>query len=415
MLSLKNISVAVELIPLINKEIKVNYIELNTLTLLVEVNKNGEINLVSKEMNKKKSDKEVLKSSDTDKPAQPPTVNIDRVFLSDANIVYNDLLTGSKTVVNNIDAQVENIVLSSAKDTVKGISLKGNMQIKSVKHDKFNIKNVDSSFNLKNTVVTVDPMQFTVFGSLSKGKAEYDMSGKESKIEIENIIEKFDLAAFSCEFVKSDKVSMDGFVKTDIKISARGLSPKEIKPTLSGKIYIAGSDFGIKGIDIDTILGQYDKSQNIDAIDVGAFLVAGPLGAALTKGADLGGTTLGIGRGKSAVKKLVLDIPVKNGIATLKDVAISTVKHRVAVKGGLDLKKEKFINVEVGVLDAKGCAKYSQKVSGTFKKPRIETAKLAVNTATGVVTSFFKKIKKAVSKREKCKPFYTGSVPHPDR
>lgn len=412
MLKLGKVCASVNLLALMDNHVKINCLEFENLDLSVQANKKGKLNLLTKESFKEEKS-EPKKADKKEKQKELPSLKVEDISVVDANITYKDLSKNQYAKIDGLNIQVEHIVINSFKDILRHLSLAGNIQVQSIKYDKLNIKDFDASFDFKDGVAIMDPMEFSIFDSLSKGKIRYDISKEKPKINIENLVEELNLAVFSTQHIKSDKVSLDGFLKTDIKISSWGLKLKEIKTNLNGNIYIAGEDFEVKGADIDKILNQYDKSQNVDAIDVGAFLVAGPLGVALSKGSDLGSAGFGLGSGKSIVKKMVVDVPLKGGLANLKDVAISTKTQRVALKGALDLPKESFVNVEVGVLDFKGCAKYSQKISGTFSMPKVETAKLATSTLTGAVSSIFGKIKKAVSKEEKCKPFYKGSVAHP--
>jgi len=60
----------------------------------------------------------------------------------------------------------------------------------------------------------------------------------------------------------------------------------QAKENFSGEIEIAGDSLRLYGIDIDNVLKKYEKSQNFNLTDVGAVLIAGPVGLAVTKGTD---------------------------------------------------------------------------------------------------------------------------------
>jgi AsmA protein len=122
-----------------------------------------------------------------------------------------------------------------------------------------------------------------------------------------------------------------------------------------------------------------------------------------------GGTTL--------LKHLHIETNIAKGIANLTDVAMATGKNRVAVKGKLDLVNEKFLGVQLGVMDARNCAKYSQSIQGTFAKPSIKVDESMVNTAVNMATSLFSKFSGAVAPKKqdnsKCTVFYNGVVKQP--
>ncbi len=413
MFKMKKAAVSLQLAPLLSKQIKVNYVKLIDINLLVEKNKKGVLNLsVAKKETKQK--KEAKKAPADQKAAQLPAVNVGKVLVENVNITYVDKKTKAKAKINGLNLTINDIALSQNKDILKALSLKGLLSINSIKYDRYLIKDISANFKFKDKIATIDPMKLTTFGSQAVGKLIYNMQGKKPKISIQEHIAKFDLKQISKEFIKTKKISLEGFVKTDVKLSMVGTTPKSIKRTLSGTLYVSGDNFGVKGVDLNQILGSYDKMKSLNTKDVGAFLLAGPVGLALSKGTDATSAMAGIGEGKTtAIKKLVINTPIKRGIVTLKDVALSTGKYRVAAKGKLDLYRERFINVAVGILNKQGCAKISQKIEGTFSKPKINTSKLATSAVTGMVTSLIGGIGNLVPKKEsksKCKVFYNGVV-----
>jgi len=175
---------------------------------------------------------------------------------------------------------------------------------------------------------------------------------------------------------------------------------------------VLGNGFGIKGIDLNKVFKSLDDAKSINKKDIAGFLVAGPLGVALSKGISGGNMLAGLDGGTTAVKKLLINAPIKRGIVTLKDVAMKVGGTRVAVKGKVDLARERFLRVQVGVVGGNGCAKIAEDISGTFSKPKYSTKALTsgvvANTVTSLLGSFAKNL--PVPKKSKCKVFYTGSV-----
>ncbi len=412
MLSVKNASISLQLAPLLSKQLKINYIKFTNINLLVEKSKKGLLNLsVSKGKTKVKK---VSKEKEDTKTTPLPELNVKKVLIENVNITYNDLQTKTKVDVKGLDLSIKNIAISQNKDILKALSLKGLLNISAIKYNKYLLKNISANFKLKNKIATIDPLKLTIFNSNATGKLVYNMQQKKPKIFIQEHIAKFNLSDMSKELIKNSKISLAGFLNTDIKLSMTGSDIKDIKRTISGTIFVSGDNFGINGIDLNQILESYNKIKKLNTKDIGAFLLAGPVGLAITKGTDTGMAVSGIGSGKTtAIKKLIINAPIKRGIVTLKDVAISTGKYRVAMKGKLNLSKERFLNVEVGILNKKGCATISQKITGTFSKPKINTSKLVATAVTGMVTSLFGKIGKMIPKNKKsskCKIFYNGTV-----
>jgi hypothetical protein len=163
------------------------------------------------------------------------------------------------------------------------------------------------------------------------------------------------------------------------------------------------------------MLGNYDKSQNIDMVDIGSFLVAGPVGFALSKSSDGVGAYSALKGGSTLLKHLHVKLDVTKGTTKLSDVALATGKNRVALKGALELVNEKFLDLKVGILDKKGCAKYSQSIEGTFSKPSIKLDENAVKSVVNMASSLFGKSKNLLGTQnnDKCTVFYNGVVAHP--
>lgn len=117
--------------------------------------------------------------------------------------------------------------------------------------------------------------------------------------------------------------------------------------------------------------------------------------------------------GKGSIKKLVSIWKVKNGIAEAVDVALASKKYRIAMKGGLNFNNERFVDVTVAVLGTRGCAVYSQKVHGPFRKPQIEKVSI-FQSITGSVSNAVGDAWKFIQGGA-CTVFYSGSVAQPDR
>ncbi len=410
MFKMKRAAVSLQLAPLLSKQIKVNYVKLIDINLLIEKNKKGILNLsVAKKEIKQK--KEIKKAPADQKAAQLPAVNVGKVLVENVNIVYNDKQAKIKAKINGLNLTINDIALSQNKDILKALSLKGLLSISSIKYDRYLIKDVSANFKFKDKIATIDPMKLTTFGSQAVGKLIYNMQGRKPKIYIQEYTAKFDLKEISKEFIKSDKISLDGYVKTDIKLSMIGTDPKLIKRTLNGSIFVDGNNFGIKGVDLNQMLQSYDKVKKLNKKNIGPFL----LNASTPKG----GLVSDFGEGKTtAVKRAVINTSIKRGVATLKDVALSTGKYRVAVKGKLDLYRERFLGVRVAFLDKRGCAKISQKVGGSFNKPKIklDASTLTSGAVQGAVKSLLGSFGGLMpsgsnsKKTTKCKVFYNGVV-----
>jgi AsmA protein len=409
MLKLKKVAISLQIMPLLSKQVKVNYVKLEDMNILVEKSKKGLMNLT---VGKKEAKKAEPKSSTKEEQGKLPMVNVNKILLSNINIIYDDKQTKAKAKVTGLNITINDIALNGDKDILKALSLKGLMKISNIKYDKYNIDNISADFSFKDKVATVSPLKLTMFNSIVDGKLIYNMNGKKPKIYLEDHIAKLDLKNVSKLFIKNKKISLDGYVKTDIKLSMTGQTPKDIKRSLTGTIYVVGDNFGINGVDLNKVFKSLDDAKSINKKDIAGFLVAGPLGLALSKGMSGGNMMAGLKGGTTAVKKLIINAPVKNGIITLKDVAMKVGQTRVALKGKIDIFRERFIKVQAGVVGSNGCAKIAEDISGTFSKPKYSTKALTSGVVANTVTSLLGQFTKSAStpKKSNCKVFYNGSV-----
>lgn len=409
MLKLKRVAVSLQVMPLLSKQVKVNYVKLEDMNVLVEKSKKGLMNLAS---GKKEGKKTKPKSSAKEEQGKLPMVNVNKIILSNINIIYDDKQTKTKAKVTGLNITVNDIALNGDKDILKALSLKGLMTIANIHYDKYDIDNISANFSFKDKIATISPMKLTMFNSQVNGKLVYNMNGKKPKIYLEDHIAKLDLKNVSKVFIKNKKISLDGYVKTDVKLSMAGQTPKDIKRSLTGTIYVVGDNFGINGVDLNKVFKSLDDAKSINKKDIAGFLVAGPLGLALSKGVSGGNMMAGLEGGTTAVKKLVVNAPVKNGIITLKDVAMKVGQTRVALKGRVDIARERFIKVQAGVVGSNGCAKIAEDISGTFSKPKYSTKALTSGVVANTVTSLLGQFTKSAPapKKSSCKVFYNGSV-----
>ena len=157
---------------------------------------------------------------------------------------------------------------------------------------------------------------------------------------------------------------------------------------------------------LDGYLSRYESSQNFNLVDVGALFFAGPLGLVLTKGYSFASLLQESGTG-SEIRTLVSEWKVERGVAHAQDVAMATKANRIALQGGLNFVDDRFDEVTLAVIDAKGCAKVKQKVHGTFQNPVVDEPNVFA-TLAGPALSLLEKGRDLV--RGHCDVFYAGSV-----
>jgi AsmA protein len=112
-----------------------------------------------------------------------------------------------------------------------------------------------------------------------------------------------------------------------------------------------------------------------------------------------------------AIDQAAFHWTVDDGIARAEDVALRTRENRVAVHGAIDLPGRRYDGITLAVLDSRGCAELTEKISGPLAKPSVQPTSL-LRSLTGPLPGLLKKAWEIVEPGE-CKPFYQGKVAHP--
>jgi AsmA protein len=326
---------------------------------------------------------------------------------------------GEKTEISGIDFSLKNLSLPAAPDTPqpKGISFAGELRVKDIKGKDLALTDLDAKITASADVCDIRPFTMKLFGGKGEGGIRVDLTREKPDVQVKYMLSKF--RAEESLATISQKKYLSGPMTLVPELSFRGTGAEEMKRTARGQVSLRGGDLSLHGMDIDGVLSTVEQARQMNLADVGAFLLAGPLGTAATKGYRFGGVSGAVAQGgESKIIRLVSEWTVNDGVAEAKDVAFATRKNRIAMKGKLDIVKERFVDITVALLDAKGCAKVRQKISGPFRNPKVDKVS-TLETAIEPILGLFQQTKQLVQQtkqlvgRGECKPFYTGSVAQP--
>ena len=163
-----------------------------------------------------------------------------------------------------------------------------------------------------------------------------------------------------------------------VNLSASGNDVQSLTKMATGTVKIHSEDI-TTSVNVDSLAANLKTAQGMDLVGVGASLFSSPLGQVTGQAAGtVGGSAP---PEKNAIRKLVLDWNIKQGIAEAKDVAFATEKTTVAFKGDVNLVEKKYQNFFVATVDPKGCAKNKVEVGGSLDKPRPVAASLGKQIA----------------------------------
>lgn len=254
-----------------------------------------------------------------------------------------------------------------------------------------------------------DPVTLRLFGGRGTGSLHADVSGPVPAYQVRLALPNFRVEEFLASL--SPERAAEGAMDFTASLTMQGATRGQLVETSAGTISLRGADLQLVGHDLDRELSRFESSQGFNLVDVGAVFLAGPLGLAVTKGYNFASLFRGSG-GESRIGLLVSDWTIEGGVARATDVALATLKHRIAMRGGLDLVHGRFADVTVAVVDERGCATMRQEVRGPFASPRIEKPKV-LRSLAGPVVKLVRQTR-ALLPAGPCEAFYSGSVAVPD-
>ncbi len=399
--------VGVKLRPLLSRRVEVTDLILEKPVIRIEKSAAGRLNTWTPP---------ALKKPVGEEPAGPGIpLAVANAAVRDGRLVYLDRKEGTKTEISGVNLSVKDLSLPGGSNVppAKGIRFSGTVGVKTITARDLSVTDVEASVSASDGVYDVRPFTMRLFGGKGEGELRADLSKEKPDLKVKYTVSNF--RAEESLAAVSQKKYLTGPLTLSENLSFQGSGAEEMKRTASGQVSLRGENLTVQGMDIDAVLSKMDQARQMNLADVGAFLLAGPLGTAATKGYSFGGVYGAAAQtGETKVTKLVSDWTVRNGIAETKDVAFATRKTRIALAGRLDIVNERFLDVTVAVLDGKGCATLRQKISGPFRNPKVDKASTLRSAAAPILGLFeqARKLKELLEPSE-CKPFYAGTVPQP--
>jgi len=342
-------------------------------------------------------------------------LTVNKISISEGRLVYTDERSSERIEVDDFDGTIRDLSYGrmDGAGPFKDISFSGDIRCKTLTINNLTLTNLVMKTAGGNGILDINPVSMNIFGGTGKGSVHVDVTGASPHYRVITTLKRFRIEKLIQATSPGNihEKSMEGTVNFSADLKATGKSADEVKRSLNGDLSLNGEDLVLYSIDIDALIPKYERSQNFNLVDVGAYFLAGPFGPVLTKGYNFGSLYEESRGGKGVIKKLVSIWKVENGIAAATDVALASKKYRIAMKGGLDFVNDRFDDVTVAVLDKRGCAVYSQKVHGPFSKAQIEKVSI-LKSITGSVSNALKDAWKFIG--GECTVFYSGSVAQPE-
>ncbi len=392
--------VAVEIAPLLKKEIKVKHIAFDKLNLMIEKSKEGYYNFekisATQANNKKQKDSNTTKSPP--KEEYFSLININKVKFLESTVTFHNLQTNNRVVANKLTLLLDNISLDKTRSSqLQGLYFKADMSIEKLSYNDYVFSNVTANAEMKNAILGMESLQYTLFDSLFQGSGKLDVSGKMPRISIKQKVPDLKLAKAS-EYIFG-KAFLEGSASAEVKLAGLLADRNTTKSTLGGFVAIQGENIYLQGYDLDTFFTKISKQEALDPSAIQTLL---------TPTQDINATS-------TLLKQLVIKTDIGYSEVKLSDVALSTDHYRMAIKGALNIVEEKLLDVKVAFLDDEGCAIFEQAIAGKFQKPKLKVDESVINFIAQSALSLLGKSKNnteinATKTKESCTPFYQGDV-----
>jgi len=333
-----------------------------------------------------------------------PGLDLDKVSLADLTVAYADKGSGDAFETGNCNGVLTGVRHPGNATFLSRISFRGKFACSDTPARKAPISDLRFSVEAHDGVFDFKPVTMRSFGGEGSGMLHLDHTGAVPVIHLEYALKEFRIDEYFKALLPG--IAASGLMHSSITLSMRGRTRGELRRSAEGQMVLSGTNLTLSGMDLDRELSRYESSQRFNLFDLTAFVFAGPLGLAVTKGVQFA-SLAGKEGGTTPIRTVVSKWKVEKGVAQAKDVALSTRENRLALHGGLDFVNDDFDDVVVALVDAKGCAKVRQKIRGPFNNPVVEKPD-TLASLTGPVRNLFNKLG-----RSSCEVFYSGSVTPP--
>jgi uncharacterized protein involved in outer membrane biogenesis len=384
---------AIDLLPLLRRELRYGSIVLKRARISIERGRNGRYNFQA--------------AAGVGAPFRG--LALERVSFPDLVVAYADKASGSTLESGNCDGELTDMRHPGGAPFLARLSLSGRLACDELRGKETTVSDIKLSIEATDGVFDFKPVTMRVAGGQGSGSLRMDRSAAIPALQLEYSLSRFRIQ----EFFKGmpPEKSVRGLMDFSTTLSMRGRTRAELRRSANGQMSLSGTNLTLEGMDLDRTFSKYRVSQNFNLFDMTAFLLAGPLGLVVTKGHDFTSLAQQAG-GSTQIRTVVSRWQVEKGVAHARDVAMATGENRLALHGGLDFVHDEFDEVFVALVDSKGCARMQQRVRGPFGKPVVEKPSILTSLA-GPVVNLIEKARDLLPGKEPCEAFYSGSVAPP--
>ncbi|MEE9448758.1 MAG: AsmA-like C-terminal region-containing protein, partial [Ignavibacteriaceae bacterium] len=328
------------------------------------------------------------------------------INLKDGNLFYES--SKDTFTINSLNFYLTDLYFNEKlnPNPFATLSTNGYIKVSALHSNQFFMDDFRINYNVNSGTYQFEPNRPRLFGESAKGKSTLTISpfGDNPSYSISYDVEQFFAEEMLATFMEDTLIT--GPLKLSMNLSSRGKDWEAIVKNINGEVNLSGNNLMLYGIDADQIIEKIKRSQNYTLADLGAVLLAGPVGIAITKGSDLASIFILNTGQTSIITNLVNNWKIEHGKFIIDDVAFSTEKNRIATIGSINF-PEDSLNITIALLNKHGCSIFSQRVYGDLNSPTLGRVKV-LGTILAPLANLMDDLLGA-----DCEVFYNSSLPHP--
>lgn len=399
--SVDQLAVKVDLWPLFSRELHIEHISLESPSIEVDIER-------LKQQPKKDKNTE---TAATPEPLPLSTVSVQQLLISnlsisDVSLSQNFSISGTNIKISNLELIKNNLLnpeshlpgaqiqmflaqLEVQKNKLGSIKLLAQTETDRILVEQLTVENAPSMIDLSSTI---------------------HLPLDSPSIEVTAVDNKLSLDQYSY-LMPSSAIKPEGIVTFSASLATQMVvdNATATLENLSGSLTANLQPGKIAGININSALAALQDSQQTSLLDIGGFMLTGPLGLIAGQLFDLGTGVTALG-GETQINHLSLMSKIEAGKIDLTNTALATDKYRIALKGKANIITQEFDNFEFAILNDKGCAEVSQSLNGAMSNPTSAVASSLLKSIASPVTDIVSEVTDTVSG---CNVFYSGVVQQP--
>ena len=329
------------------------------------------------------------------------------IKIKNAELVYE--YSKDTIITKNLELELNKIYFNDKINSNPLATLYTNGRVKSdnIKSGSFNFRDLNFYLNVINGDYEINSKTVSIFGDDAKGQVKITAAPFADTPKFNITYNDISFLAEKMLSAFNENQVINGPLEISFNISSAGSDWDTIVSNMEGKINLSGKNLVLSGFDADEIIDKFKRSQSFNLVDLGAVLLAGPVGIAVTKGTDFARIFV-LNSGKSTnIVEMASNWTIKDGVFSIEDAAFATYKNRIALTGSIGFSKSN-LDLTIALLNTNGCSIFSQEVYGNLNNPTIGKVKV-VSTMLAPVTNLVDNVT-----GKDCVVFYNGVVIHPE-